>query len=118
MLFWVLYLHLLGLGLCFFLWSLGRYLSTKRLVRPRLRRRKHEYFDPALVALEAQFQVAPRLALVEARRLLQERGYSLIGKPSGSDATANFAALMARLETTSARLDSGATALGRSHAGR
>ena len=72
MIFWVLYLHVLGLGLCFFIWSLVRYLGWRRNLRDRIWFRAKDELDPVLISLQAQFLLAPRLALLEAQRLLDE----------------------------------------------
>ena len=76
MVFWVLYSLAFFLCACFFLWNLVRYLWPQRFWR----KRPEPVTDlaipaliPEIVALQAQFLVAPRMALAEARKMLEDR---------------------------------------------
>lgn len=69
MLFWIVYVGFMVCACGFFLWSLRRYLAP--LSAAGEAPAGLQDIDPRLIALEAQFIVAPRLALREARVLLQ-----------------------------------------------
>ena len=99
MLFWVLYLHVLGLGVCFFIWSVVRYLGWRRTLSDRTWFRARDELDPVLISLQAQFLVAPRLALLEARSLLDDRqGHSEATITTASkELAAEFGNVLARL---------------------
>jgi hypothetical protein len=96
MIFWMLYgLAFLACAV-FFVWSLLRYAIPNRL-----RRKTPAFSEPVgtttdlvaeIIALQAQFIVAPHMAISEAKKLLEDR-HAALQLDSSADLPAQFEAL-------------------------
>lgn len=98
--FWVLYSLAITFCAGFFLWNLLRYVLPHRF-----QRQDHTTFKdlptadlvPEIVALEAQFLVAPKLAIAEAQKALEGAYTVYKSDTSGEDLAGQFDALIVAL---------------------
>ena len=105
-LFWLFYTPILLVAVAFFAWSLYRYvrsrwtsgeLKMKAVIVPP------GDVVPELIALQAQFIIAPKLARQEAVALLvQRRGGSIEAGPDAAPLPDDFVALLELLSRTRA----------------
>jgi hypothetical protein len=107
-LFWVLYTPLLVIAAGFFGWSLYRYLRGRRTSNKEKTQEISSaagYVTPEIVALRAQFIVAPKIARQEAIALLKQRGatgFDAAGEPG--HLPEDFTSLLELLSRTRATL--------------
>jgi hypothetical protein len=108
-LFWVLYTPLLVIAAGFFGWSLYRYLRGRRTSNKEKTQEISSaagYVTPEIVALRAQFIVAPKIARQEAIALLKQRGaagFDASGEPDDR-LPEDFTSLLELLSRTRATL--------------
>jgi len=99
MVFWIFLVIALVLTACFMLQSLVMYfyagIKSRRTSRPSVR---HGVLLPELIALEAQFFLAPKRALAEARTILADVGAPPDCLAKVSD-QASFCAALQQLQT-------------------
>ena len=95
--FWLLYSAAILACAAFFAWNLLHYFVHKKAQpqqTPPPRPRSRDSLVPEVVALEAQFMLAPKLALAEAKRLLDDRHVVLPAEVIAGDTIAQFERLL------------------------
>jgi hypothetical protein len=100
MVFWVLYSLAVLLCAGFFLWNLLRYALPQHFKRKpavKIEPAIQVGLLPEIVALQAQFLVAPRLAILEAQKALEDREAVLQPAPQGDDLVDQFERLISTL---------------------
>jgi hypothetical protein len=100
MVFWVLYSLAVLFCAGFFLWNLLRYALPQHFKRKpviKIEPALQIGLIPEIVALQAQFLVAPRLAVLEARKALEDREAVLQPAPQGDDLVDQFEKLISAL---------------------
>jgi hypothetical protein len=101
-LFWLVYTPVLVVAAVFFVWTLYRYLRSRRPAGEAAARDEHVPsgdITAELIALQAQFIVAPKLARQEAIALLTLRGVVEAAGEAGRQPD-DFASLLERLSRT------------------
>ena len=107
MIFWVLYSLAVLFCAGFFIWNLVRYvlpLRFKRKSQVRAATPSQVGLVAEIVALQAQFIVAPHLAIAEARKALEDRQAVAPFSSSSDEPAGEFEALvvaLAQLPTSS-----------------